>query len=324
MIRSRLVFSLIFILIAFAGVSLWRSMMREAATEADYPPEGQIVTVEGVRMHAVVRGKGRDLVLIHGASGSVRDFTFALMPALAARYRVIAIDRPGLGWSDWADGADSIHVQARLIRGAAAALGASHPIVLGHSYGGAVVLAWAVDAPETVAALVLVSAASHPWDGDLSLFYKATGHPVFGPVVSTVLSAWVPADVVTRSTESVFAPQVAPAGYSEHFAPMMSLRASVLRANALQRRVLKDELRAQAPLYGTLPMPIESVHGDADTIVGMTVHAIPLAAQNSNVHLTRLPGIGHMPHHIAQSEVIAAIDRAAARADLSTASDPMQ
>jgi pimeloyl-ACP methyl ester carboxylesterase len=324
MIRSRLVFSFLFILIAFAGVSLWRSMMREAATEADYPPEGQFVVVEGVKMHAVVRGTGPDLVLIHGAAGSVRDFTFALLPALAARYRVIAVDRPGLGWSDWADGADSIHVQARLIRGAAAALGATHPMVLGHSYGGAVALAWAVDAPETVAALVLLSTASHPWDGDLSLFYKATGHPVFGPVASTILSAWVPTDVVTRSTESVFEPQTAPVGYSEHFAPMMSLRASGLRANALQRRVLKDELRAQAPLYAALPMPIESVHGDADTIVGMTVHAIPLAAQNSGVHLTRLHGVGHMVHHVAQGEVNAAIDRAAARAGLSAVSDPMQ
>jgi pimeloyl-ACP methyl ester carboxylesterase len=316
MIRSRLVFSFVLILIVFAGVSLWRSMMREAATDADYPPEGQFVMVDGVKMHAVVRGTGPDLVLIHGAAGSVRDFTFSLMPALAARYRVIAIDRPGLGSSDWADGAESIHVQARLIRGAAAALGATDPIVFGHSYGGAVALAWAVDAPESVAALVLVSAASHPWDGDLSLFYKATGHPVFGPVVSTLLSAWVPADVVTRSTESVFDPQPAPVGYSDHFAPMMSLRASALRANALQRRVLKDELHKQALLYGSLPMPVESVHGDADTIVGMTIHAVPLAAQNPNVHLTRLHGIGHMPHHVAQAEVIAAIDRAAARAGI--------
>ena len=80
-----------------------RASAREAAAEAAYPPEGEIVTVEGRRVHAVVRGSGPDLVLIHGSNGSIRDFSFDMIDRLSREFRVIAFDRPGLGWTDRAD-----------------------------------------------------------------------------------------------------------------------------------------------------------------------------------------------------------------------------
>ncbi len=54
-------------------------------------------------MHLQVAGDGPDLVLIHGASGSLREFTFALMDRLAAEYRVIAVDSAG-AWPFRPDG----------------------------------------------------------------------------------------------------------------------------------------------------------------------------------------------------------------------------
>lgn len=68
--------------------------------ETSYPPTGQLLTVEGHTVHAHVEGHGPDLILIHGASGSTRDFTFSFVERMKGRYRVIAFDRPGLGWSD--------------------------------------------------------------------------------------------------------------------------------------------------------------------------------------------------------------------------------
>ncbi len=84
------------------------------------------------------------MILIHGASGNTRDFTFDLAKRLDDRYRVIAFDRPGLGWSDSAgDAGVSPLVQADILRAAADQLGVRNPIVVGHSYGGAVAMAWA-------------------------------------------------------------------------------------------------------------------------------------------------------------------------------------
>ncbi len=317
MTRTRSVLSLFVILLVIIVVTtIWRATMRERATEADYPPEGLFVTVEGVKLHAVVRGKGPDLVLLHGASGSVRDLSFGFIDALAARYRVIAIDRPGLGWSEPGPGTDHISAQARLLREAAAELGATRPIIFGHSYGGAVALAWAVDAPDSVAALVLASAVSHPWDGDVPFLYKVAANPVAGPLTVTGISAWVPEGYVTDQVNAVFLPQTVPPGYDEHFGPMMSARAAAFRANSEQRVTLKEDVRAQVAQYPAIAVPVEILHGDSDPVVYASVHSEPLAREVPGARLTILPGVGHMPQHTARPAVIAAIDRAAARAGL--------
>ena len=71
-----------------------------------------------------------------------------------------------------------------------------------------------------------------------------------------------------------------------------------------------------APRYGTLTLPVEIVHGTADRVVPIDVHAEVLLQQVPSAHLTRLEGVGHMPHHAAPEAVVAAIDRAARRAGL--------
>jgi pimeloyl-ACP methyl ester carboxylesterase len=68
--------------------------------------------------------------------------------------------------------------------------------------------------------------------------------------------------------------------------------------------------------YAQLALPVEILHGTADTIVPASVHALPLSAVLPDATLTLLPGIGHMPHHADPAAVVAAIDRAAARARL--------
>ncbi|WP_306006255.1 alpha/beta fold hydrolase [Aquicoccus porphyridii] len=307
------------LIVIFAGVTLWKARTHEAHAEASHPPEGRILTVDGHRVHAVVMGPDRadapDLVLIHGLSGNTRDFTHSLAPALATRYRVIVFDRPGLGHSERIDrtGATIIQ-QADLLSRAARQLGAERPIVLGHSYGGAVALAWAVHQPENLSGLVLVSAPSQPWQRDLSWYYRLTSHPILGPIVIPLITAYVRDSRVSAMLDAIFAPQAPDPDYAAHVGAGLTLRRETLRTNALQRANLLAEITALQPHYHRIDLPVESVHGTADTTVGLDIHAVPLEQQIDGARLTRLDGIGHMPHHVARSEVIAAIDRAAARA----------
>lgn len=166
---------------------------REALAEARFPPGGQFVELaDGRRVHAVVAGHGPDLVLIHGASGNTRDFTFDFMRLAAAHYRTIAFDRPGMGYTDRASeaygglfnpAAESPAEQAAMLKEAADLLGATRPIVLGQSYGGTVALAWALDYDP--AALVVVSGVSHPWPGGrLGLMYDLAAGGVSGAVMA--------------------------------------------------------------------------------------------------------------------------------------------
>jgi pimeloyl-ACP methyl ester carboxylesterase len=294
-----------------------RARLHEARAEAAFPPQGQFLQVKGHRVHALTMGQGPDLVLIHGASGNMRDMTHSLAPRLAQRYRVTVFDRPGLGYTDRINTTGAtIRQQAELLAAAARQLDIDAPIVLGHSYGGAVALAWAVHEPHYISALVPLSSPSHPWESSLSLYYKVLSHPLLGPLVIPFLTAFVPDELVEREVASIFDPNAVPEGYIAHIGAGLTLRRDTLRANALQRANLLSEIEDMYRSYDRIQVPVEVVHGTADTIVGATIHAEPLEQRVASADLTRLPGIGHMPHHVAQDAVVAAIDRAAQRAGL--------
>jgi len=297
------------------GATAWRISAREARALTDTPPVGEFVMVEGQRVHLLQQGSGPDLVLIHGASGNLRDFTFGLSDRLSRNYHVIAVDRPGLGHSDpMQNGDTSVAGQARILRGAVAQMGVTNPIVLGQSYGGAVALAWALQ--EKPAALVLVSAVSMPWPGELDPWYRLTASPFGRAVLVPLASAFVPETYVRRAVEGVFAPDTPPPDYARHLGIGLSLRRSSLAANVMQINNLRAEVVSMVPRYSSLDMPIELLHGDADTIVPLSVHAERLLPLLPDASLTVLPGAGHMPHHTHPDAVIAAINRAAARARL--------
>ena len=68
--------------------------------EAENPPKGRFVEVNGVRLHYVERGDGDPIVLLHGNGSMVEDFECSgLIDIAAKQYRVIAFDRPGFGHS---------------------------------------------------------------------------------------------------------------------------------------------------------------------------------------------------------------------------------
>lgn len=311
---------LLILLLVLAGAWAWvlhRASQAEQAAEAAFPPQGRLLTIEGHRVHGMVMGSGPDLVLLHGSGGNLRDFTLDLAPELAKRYRVILFDRPGHGYTDRvSDTGTTLREQAHLLAGAAQQLGAERPIVLGHSFGGAVALAWAVHEPDSIAALIPLAAPSNPWDSDLPLLYKVTSHPVLAPIANPLIAAFASDERVEQGVASVFEPNAVPEGYLDHFGAPLTLRRDSLRANALQRRNLLDQIEELQSLYGGISAPTEIVHGAADTTVGLSIHSEKLVNQIPGAVLTPLPGIGHMPQHAAPEAVIAAIDRAAARAGL--------
>lgn len=294
-----------------------RAADREAVAEASYPPTGQVLEVEGHRVHAHVEGRGPDLVLIHGASGSTRDFTFSFVERMKRHYRVVAFDRPGHGWSDdiGPQGTSPL-AQADVLRKAAAQLGVRRPIVLGHSYGAAVALAWGLRDPDNTAAIVTLAGAVMPWPGDLGPVYALTASDFGSAAVVPLISAFVSERRADRVVEQIFAPQKPPAGYADYFGVGLSLRRDSFRVNARQVNGLKPYLKLMQPGYSSLPMPVEILHGDADGVVPADIHAEPLGRLIPNSRVTLLKGIGHMPHHSAPDAVEAAIDRAARQAGL--------
>lgn len=314
---GKLLISLCILAAGVAAATAWRGAQREAQAEALFPPEGQIVDVDGISVHAVVMGEGPDVVLIHGSSGNTRDMTFALAPILAENYRVIVFDRPGLGYSDsFNPDGETIVEQAEILQKAAAQLGAKKPIVAGQSYGGSVSLAWAVTRPDNISSLVLIAPAAIPWETPLDAFNTIGATSAGNALALPLIAAYVPDWYVTKALDKVFAPQKAPEGYAEHFGPGLTMRRASMHANAKQRANLLDEVTELQPRYGEISVPTEIVHGTADDTVGLGWHSERLIEQIPGAELIELDGIGHMPQVVAAPEVAAAINRAAERAGL--------
>ncbi|WP_323036812.1 alpha/beta hydrolase [Pararhodobacter sp.] len=295
-----------------------RADRREAGWEAQTPPLGQFIEVEGHRIHVFDAGRpnrsAQDVVLIHGANGNLRDFTFDLVGRLESNYRVIAVDRPGLGYSDSLGEADSDpREQARVLRLALEHLGVRRPIVVGHSYGGSVAMGFALQSEAQTAGVVLLAGATHPWDTALGGWYRLNDTPLGRPARATV-AAFAPESMVATVLDSVFSPTPIPEGYVAYFGPNLSIRRDSQANNTRQVNDLLTYVTEMQPAYADLTLPIEILHGDQDTIVGLEIHSRRMAAEAPGAVLTILPDTGHMPHHSHPDAVVDAIDRIARRA----------
>lgn len=305
----------LFSALALVFVTFLAANMRTIWAEKDYPPEGEFVVVDGHQVHYVQEGQGPDVVLIHGSMGSTRDATFRLLPALVeAGYRVTAFDRPGLGYTPRLDDSGvTVSDQVDLLTEAAAQINLQNPIVAGQSYGGALAANWALRDADQIGGLVSIAGATHTWTGSLDLSYRVLSWPVVGPILSHAVAAIMSDNRLNSMVEAVFRPDDMPEGYIDHFGPRLNLSPRRLRANAQQRTDLREQLREQETRYGEITVPVEVVHGEADDIVGVEVHAEKLVAQVEDGNLTRIPGAGHMLHHTHTSEIVAAVDRVALR-----------
>jgi pimeloyl-ACP methyl ester carboxylesterase len=292
-----------------------------ATAETTHPPLGPRVEVEGLRLHLLDRGEGPPVALLHGLNQNLRDFAFSMTGRLAARgLRAIALDRPGHGWSERPPGeaAASPFLQARLLRAALRRVGVERAILLGHSWGAACALAWALEAPESVAGLVLVSGASHPYRLDdapaqLRLFLLARHRWLDGPI-AWGLRLWVDEHEPETLIRAMFQPDRPPRGYADHVGVPLALSTRAVRANAQDLAALPRWLEAMAPRYASLDLPAEALHGEADPVMALGAQSAPLAEALPQARLTRLPGVGHMAHHAAEDAVVAAVERLAARA----------
>jgi pimeloyl-ACP methyl ester carboxylesterase len=189
---------------AVASALLNRWLAQKA--ERRNPPLGRFITVDGVRLHYVERGTGTPLVLLHGNGTMIEDFqSSGLIDLAAKKYRVIAIDRPGFGYSErprrtvWTPEA-----QADLIAAALKEIGVPRAIVLGHSWGTLVAVSLALKYPQEVQALILASGYYYPKARRRCSDFIAASHTADRrPFKLHHISYPEPADVAVASPQNI-------------------------------------------------------------------------------------------------------------------------
>lgn len=295
------------------------SALYSARVERAYPPRGRFVEVDGALIHYVEAGpaepEGAPIVLVHGASGNAGDMLESLMPELSKRHRVVAFDRPGHGWSERPSSGDISDpaAQARLLHEAAAKIGLERPVLLGHSWGGAVATAWALDFPDDLSGLLVLSGATHVWEGDVAWYHRVVSTPLIGAIFLRLLT--VPGGLLLSraSVDGVFAPDPAPEGYAQRIGLPLLFRPLHFRANSADSSRLREHLVQQSRRYGEIRVPTIIVTGNRDKVVWAKLHSYALHDQIGGSELIKLVGVGHMPHYVRPDIVIDALERLARR-----------
>ncbi len=117
---------------------------------------GQYADVNGINLYYEIHGSGRPLVLLHGGLGSGEMFG-PLLPALAAGHRVIVPDLQAHGRTADIDRPIDVQLMAGDIAALITHLGLDKPDVMGYSLGGGVAFFTAVQHPEMIGRMVMVS-----------------------------------------------------------------------------------------------------------------------------------------------------------------------
>lgn len=121
------------------------------------PAKTGYVEANGVRYYYEVRGEGPPLLLLHGGLGSIDTFA-PVMPELAAKHQVIGVDLHGHGRTALGDRPFTLEQQGADMEVILKQLGYGKVDVMGYSLGGGVAFQLAVQHPERINRLVLVSA----------------------------------------------------------------------------------------------------------------------------------------------------------------------
>jgi pimeloyl-ACP methyl ester carboxylesterase len=280
--------------------------------ERDNPPQGKFVEVDGVRLHFVERGEGEPLVLLHGNGSMIQDFeTSGLVDMAAAKYRVIAFDRPGYGHSDRPRSTIWTHErQADLIRQALAEIGVSRATVLGHSWGCSVAVALALKYPDLVGGLVLASGYYYPSLRADVVPMSGPAVPVIGDVIRYAVSPILSRLMWPLLTRKIFGPAPVPEKF-DGFPKEMAFRPSQIRASAEESALMIPDAFAARHHYPDLKMPVVIIAGEEDRLVDIDDQSGRLHEDIAQSTLRRVPGAGHMVHQTATEAVMSAIDEAA-------------
>jgi len=267
----------------------------------------KFVTVDDTRLHFVIKGEGRPVVLIHGNPGSGQDWTRVFGP-LSGLHKVIAFDRPGHGRSERPKHIDvTVEVQARLLHDALKQLHVERPIVVGHSWGGALALVYAINYPQEVAGVVLVAPAVYE-SQDVSLVTELPAVPVIGDAVNFVLTPLFAATVVRSELKKAFSPDPVPKNYLRSVLSEWT-KAKKVKAYSLDEASLNDSLKQFSPRYPEITIPVSILAGDSDLIVPEKKNAERLHQVLPKSRLILLPKTGHQIPFTRSQAVVDEIER---------------
>lgn len=296
--------SIVIVVVALAvACAALRSYTRRATRriEQAVPMDGRLIEIDGERIHYAEygdgTGTGRPVVFVHGLGGQMRNFAYLPLEALARERRVILIDRPGSGYSTRGPQTPAnIGAQASTVAAVIAALGLEAPVLVGHSLGGAIALAVALDHPRSVSRVALIAPLTH-LQTEVPKAFRALA------VRSAAVRRFIARTLATPfglatsgpTLKAVFAPEAAPADFPTRGGALLSLRPDGFYQASMDLVALEDapDLTQMEHRYAKLEVPVDVLFGRDDIVLNWMRHGDALRRRSPRVTLKVIDG-GHM------------------------------
>ena len=273
------------------------SFAASAEAAAATAPEPDQIEVNGRRLRYLKLGDadGVPVIFIHGFGGDLNNWLFN-QPALAESHTTYAVDLPGHGGSSKEPGAGDVATLAGSINDLMAALDIPKAHLVGHSLGGAVSLALALDHPERVASVTAIATAG--LGPEISMEYIegfiSTGR---ARKLKSILEMLVfdPALVTGDMVEDVL-----------KYKRLDGVEAALTKIAGSSFAGGRQAFSAR-PRLGEIKAPVQVIWGREDRIVP-AAHADGLPG---SVNVTVIDQAGHLVHMEKSAEVNAAVTRIA-------------
>jgi pimeloyl-ACP methyl ester carboxylesterase len=290
-----------------------RRISRQA--EKLVPAAGKRITVDGHDVHYVESGQGRPILMIHGLGGHLHHMRRPLMERFGDDYRLIAIDRPGSGYSSRPRGDGRLSQQADFIAHLIDAMELDRPLIVGHSLGGAIALAVALRHPGKISGLALISPLTHHYSEVPPEFAPLhIPNPLLRRLIANTVAVPVSARNAPRTLDFVFGPQQPPADLAVAGGALAGMRPSHIYATSTDLVALRHDLKDFENRYGEIDMPVGILFGDKDRVLNYRRHGLSMRDKIADLDLEIAEGVGHMPQYVVTEQVVAFIRRIAERA----------
>ena len=299
--------------IVAAGL-VWFTARTAEKIEAALPPRGQFMNIHGRRIHFIDRGSGPAIVMIHGLGGNLQHFDYALVERLAGEFRVIAVDRPGSGYSTRPrDASAALGAQALTLAGLIRTLKLEKPLLVGHSLGGALALTIALNHPDCAGALALIAPLTHARDEVPEVF---RGLAIRSKLLRTIVGCTVatPLSILNRNKTlaAVFEPDAVPADFATKGGALLGLRPASFYATSADLMAVNDDLPATMQRYGSIAIPFGMLYGKGDQLLDYREQGEATKQKCPALDLEVIDG-GHMLLLTAPDACVEMIRRVAAR-----------
>ena len=269
--------------------------------EQAVPMDGRHIDIDGERIHYVEFGNdnadGPPVVFVHGLCGQMRNFAYLPLEALAREHRIILVDRPGSGYSTRGPQAPAnIRAQANTVARLIAALGLEAPVLVGHSLGGAIALAVALDHPESVARLALIGPLTHVQTEVPKAFRALVVRSArVRRFMARTLATPFGLATSTATLKAVFAPEAVPADFRTRGGALLSVRPKGFYNASLDLVAIEDsdDLEIMEQRYADLTVPVDVLFGRDDIVLDWMRHGDTLRRRSNRVTLKVIDG-GHM------------------------------